>query len=158
MFPEKLFFKNSSFWHFNSCFVSEENKNTSKHCFHYWDYLMNFWRNNWRSIFDVVERLCYFHLYISCHLAVTKFKLMPLPLCSFLISRNCKEVKKWTKRKRHKNESFSSELISTQICLNMSNTYFQILVPKLGVASLWFWRQISNICIPPMKTPQPVLP
>ena len=28
-------------------------------CFHYWDFLTNFWRNNWRSIFDVVERLCY---------------------------------------------------------------------------------------------------
>ena len=27
-------------------------------CFHYWDFLTNFWRNNWRSIFDVVERLC----------------------------------------------------------------------------------------------------
>ena len=27
-------------------------------CFHYWDYLTNFWRNNWRSIIDVVERLC----------------------------------------------------------------------------------------------------
>ena len=26
-------------------------------CLHYWDYLMNFWRNNWRSIIDVVERL-----------------------------------------------------------------------------------------------------
>mgnify|MGYP007022710994 CR=1 FL=1 len=26
-------------------------------CFHYWDYLTNFWRNNWRSIFDIVERL-----------------------------------------------------------------------------------------------------
>ena len=26
-------------------------------CFHYWDYLTNFWRNNWRSIIDVVERL-----------------------------------------------------------------------------------------------------
>ena len=28
-------------------------------CFHYWDFLTNFWCNNWRSIFDVVERLCY---------------------------------------------------------------------------------------------------
>ena len=27
-------------------------------CFHYWDFLMNFWRNNWRSIIDVVKRLC----------------------------------------------------------------------------------------------------
>ena len=25
--------------------------------FHYWDYLTNFWRYNWRSIIDVVERL-----------------------------------------------------------------------------------------------------
>ena len=29
-------------------------------CFHYWDFLTNFWRNNWRFIFDVVERLCYY--------------------------------------------------------------------------------------------------
>ena len=35
--------------------------NTSS--FHYWDYLMNFWRNNWRSIIDVVEGLCLRHLY-----------------------------------------------------------------------------------------------
>ena len=27
-------------------------------CFHYWDYLTSFWHNNWRSIIDVVERLC----------------------------------------------------------------------------------------------------
>ena len=28
-------------------------------CFHYWAVLTNFWRNNWRSIFDVVERLLF---------------------------------------------------------------------------------------------------
>ena len=28
-------------------------------CFHYWDYLTNFWRNNWQSIIDIVERLGY---------------------------------------------------------------------------------------------------
>ena len=28
-------------------------------CFHYWDYLTNFWRNNWWSIIDGEERLCY---------------------------------------------------------------------------------------------------
>ena len=29
-------------------------------CFHYWDFLTNFWHNNWQSIFfDVVERLCF---------------------------------------------------------------------------------------------------
>ena len=27
-------------------------------CFHYWDVLTNFWRNNSWSIFDVVDRLC----------------------------------------------------------------------------------------------------
>ena len=27
-------------------------------CFHYWDFLTDFCRNNWQSIFDVVERLC----------------------------------------------------------------------------------------------------
>ena len=26
--------------------------------FHYWDFLTNFWGNNWQFIFDVAERLC----------------------------------------------------------------------------------------------------
>ena len=26
-------------------------------CFRYWDFLTNFWRNNWQPIFDIVERL-----------------------------------------------------------------------------------------------------
>ena len=30
--------------------------NTECLCFHYWD----FWHNNWRSIIDVVERLCFY--------------------------------------------------------------------------------------------------
>ena len=30
-------------------------------CFHYWDFLTNFWRNNWQSIIDVVERLSFMH-------------------------------------------------------------------------------------------------
>ena len=54
MFPEKWYFKTSSFWHFNS--------RQQKHqclCFQYWDYLTNFWRHNWWSIIDVVERLAY---------------------------------------------------------------------------------------------------
>ena len=52
------YFKNISFWHFNSCFVVK----TTKHqclCFHCWDYFTNFWHNNWRSIINVVERLSY---------------------------------------------------------------------------------------------------
>ena len=28
-------------------------------CFYYWDYLTNFWHNNWRSIIDLVERFSY---------------------------------------------------------------------------------------------------
>ena len=32
-------------------------------CFHYWYLLTNIWRNNWWSIFDIVERLCYWQLY-----------------------------------------------------------------------------------------------
>ena len=27
--------------------------------FHYWDYLTNFWHNNWWSLIDIQERLCY---------------------------------------------------------------------------------------------------
>ena len=35
-------------------------------CFDYWEFLTNFWRNNWRSIFDVLERLCFWvHLQYS---------------------------------------------------------------------------------------------
>ena len=34
-------------------------------CFHYWDYLMNFWRNNWRSKIDDVERLCFWNMLLS---------------------------------------------------------------------------------------------
>ena len=46
----------------SSIFSSNNLSNTKKHqslCFHYWDYLTNFWRNKWRSIIDVVERLGY---------------------------------------------------------------------------------------------------
>ena len=31
-------------------------------CFHYWDYLTNFWCYNWWSIIDVLERLCLWFL------------------------------------------------------------------------------------------------
>ena len=46
LFPDKWYFKNSSFWHFNS-------RLQQKHQwlrFHYCDYLTDFWHNNWRSI------------------------------------------------------------------------------------------------------------
>ena len=59
VFPEKWYFKNSSFWHSNSRFVCRQQKHHCL-CFHYWDYLTNFWRNYWKSIIDVVERLGYF--------------------------------------------------------------------------------------------------
>ena len=38
---------------FNSHFVLKTTEMNQCLCFHY------FWRNNWRSIFDVVKRLCY---------------------------------------------------------------------------------------------------
>ena len=43
--------------------------------FHYWEYLTNFWRNNWRSIIDVVERLCFclFEQHASCANRVLAF-------------------------------------------------------------------------------------
>ena len=28
-------------------------------CFHYWEFLTNFWFDNWQSIFDIVERIYY---------------------------------------------------------------------------------------------------
>ena len=45
-------------------------------CFHYWDYLTNIWRNNWRSIFDGVEGLDYClkgGLYSNLNLNLYKF-------------------------------------------------------------------------------------
>ena len=49
MFPEKLYFLT----HVLSWGQQKH------HClrFHYWDYLTNFWLDNWRSIIDIVERL-----------------------------------------------------------------------------------------------------
>ena len=48
-------------------------------CFHYWDYLANFWRNNWPSIIDVVERI---GLFVFCE------KSKPsLALCHYLLKR-----------------------------------------------------------------------
>ena len=41
-------------------------------CFHYWDYLTNFWRNNWRSIIDVVERLGFWLTSILWRLSTAK--------------------------------------------------------------------------------------
>ena len=43
-------------------------------CFHYWDFLTNFWCNNWRSIFDIVERLCY------CELLHSECKFLTMSL------------------------------------------------------------------------------
>ena len=36
-------------------------------CFLYWDFFINFWSNNWRSIFDIVERLCYSYSLFRTH-------------------------------------------------------------------------------------------
>ena len=58
MFSEKWYFKNSSFWHLIHILSWRQQKHQCL-CFHYWDYLTNFWHNNWRSIIDVVERLCF---------------------------------------------------------------------------------------------------
>ena len=50
VFPEKWYLKNSSFWHFDSQFLSwRQHKHHLCLYFNYWDYLTNFWRNNWRS-------------------------------------------------------------------------------------------------------------
>ena len=59
MFPEKWYYKNNSFWHFNSRFVL---KTTKTPVFVIITEIIwwIFWRNKWRSLIDVVERLCYF--------------------------------------------------------------------------------------------------
>ena len=56
VFPEKLYFKNSLF----DILIQVLSWRQQKHqclCFHYWDYLTNFWQNIWQSIFDNIERL-----------------------------------------------------------------------------------------------------
>ena len=59
VFPEELYLKNGSFWLFNSCFVLIRGQQKHQYLgFHCWDYLTNFWHNNWQSIIDVLERLC----------------------------------------------------------------------------------------------------
>ena len=45
--------KTNYFWNFISLELPQS------FCFHYWDYMTNFWRNNWQSIIDAVEKLCY---------------------------------------------------------------------------------------------------
>ena len=55
VFPEKWYFNISILIHVLS---RRQQKNQSL-CFHYWDFLTNFWCNNWRSIIDVVEKICY---------------------------------------------------------------------------------------------------
>ena len=57
-FSVKWYFKNSSFWHFNSCFVLKTTK-TQVFVLITEIFWQTFWRNNWRSIIDVVERLCF---------------------------------------------------------------------------------------------------
>ena len=46
-----------SFLHFDSRVWSGGQQKYQCLCFHYWDYLTNFWHNNWQSLIDVVERL-----------------------------------------------------------------------------------------------------
>ena len=80
----------SSFWHFNSHFVSKTKKNTS-FCFLYWDYLTNFWRCSWRSIIGTVEKLGS-SLICAVNLCC-EFVLQNLDRLLFSKSRYCK----WTK-------------------------------------------------------------
>ena len=56
------YYKNSSFWHFNSRFVLKTTK-TRVFVLITEIFWQNFWCNNWGSIIDVVERLlyCQFH-------------------------------------------------------------------------------------------------
>ena len=53
------YYVKSSFWHFKIHILSRRQQKHQCLCFHYWDDLTNFWRNNWRSIIDIVERLGY---------------------------------------------------------------------------------------------------
>jgi hypothetical protein len=57
------YYKNCSIWHFNSCFVLKTTK-TQVFVFITEIFLRFFLRNNWWSIIDVVERLCYCHVHI----------------------------------------------------------------------------------------------
>ena len=62
MFPEKWDYKNSSFWHFNSHFVLKTTK-TPVFVFITEIFWRTFWRNNWQSMFDIVERLCLYFFF-----------------------------------------------------------------------------------------------
>ena len=59
MFPEKWYFKKIVHFGISIHFLCWRQQKHQWLCFHYWDYLTNFWHNNWRSIIDVVERLCF---------------------------------------------------------------------------------------------------
>ena len=52
-------------------------------CFHYRDFLTNYWRNNWQSIFDVVERLCFtvsdYEFWVKLRQYLLLCKLLSLP-------------------------------------------------------------------------------
>ena len=74
MFPEKWSFKNCSLGDLIQVLSWRQQKHRCL-CFHYWDYLTNFWRNDWQSIFDIVGRLClrmlcqkWIHLTVIIHL------------------------------------------------------------------------------------------
>ena len=100
---------------------------TRNDCFYYWDYLTNFWCTNWRTINDVVERLClcvmvfwtqklswFFNLQFKLHMCsiisckdpeprnVARFKLT---FKNFFLARTkatfiATKIKRWARRGR----------------------------------------------------------
>ena len=75
-------------------------------CFYYWDYLTNFWRNNWWPIINIVERLSYCALKICHFTEIIKAKYLRsnryYQICEFLYLirfTNNEIVFEWTLRK-----------------------------------------------------------
>ena len=63
MFQDKTWIKMPKWTFFLKYHFSGNTSALQCLCLYYWDYLKNFWRNNWRSIIDVIERLG--HTYLS---------------------------------------------------------------------------------------------
>ena len=90
---------------FQFMFLSWKQQKHQWLCFHYWDYLANFWCNNWRSIIDIVEGFSYiffkfskatqqFVCLFTCFIRVAK---IVANLKLFKKRQNKKQVKKVNK-------------------------------------------------------------
>ena len=85
-------------------------------CFHYWDYLTNFWRNNWCSIIDVVERLCLCRVIIHCAMQQISIYLSTL----FRPFLSNEFLRKWVKHKTGQLFTFECRLLSNNALVSFA--------------------------------------